>query len=131
MSRSVWLVAGVAALSVLLFACAGPSDVKIDETANGTDVSLRAGQKLIVTLKSNPTTGYDWQVDEVDESVVKLVAQEFKPASDPNRLGAPGQTEFQFQAVGAGTTNLHLIYVRSWEEGVDPEDAFQVSITVK
>jgi len=69
MSRSVWLVAGVAALSVLLFACAGPSDVKIDETANGTDVSLRAGQKLIVTLKSNPTTGYDWQVDEVDESV--------------------------------------------------------------
>jgi len=122
---------GVTAFSVLLFACAGPSDVKIDETANGTDVSLRAGQKLIVTLKSNPTTGYDWQVDEVDESVVKLVTQEFKPASDPNRLGAPGQTELQFQAVAAGATNLRLIYVRSWEEGVKPEDTFQVSITVK
>ena len=131
MSRSVWLVTGVAALGVLLLACAGPSEVKIDEAATGTTVDLRAGQKLVVTLKSNPTTGYDWQVDEVDESVVKLVTQEFKPASDPNRLGAPGQTVHEFQAVGAGTTSLRLIYVRSWEEGVEPSDTFQVSITVK
>ncbi|MFQ5343383.1 MAG: protease inhibitor I42 family protein [Anaerolineae bacterium] len=131
MSRLVWLMAGVAALSLLLFACAGPSDVKIDETANGTAFNLKAGQKLIVTLKSNPTTGYDWQVDEVDESVVKLVTQEFKPASDPDRLGAPGQTEFQFQAAGAGTTSLRLIYVRSWEEGVEPQDTFQVRITIQ
>ena len=131
MKGSVWFAASAVILSLLLSACAGPSPVKIDESANGTAVNLEAGQTLIVALKSNPTTGYDWQVDEVDESVVKLVTQEFKPASDPNRLGAPGQTEFQFQAAGAGTTSLRLIYVRSWEEGVEPEDTFQVSITVK
>jgi inhibitor of cysteine peptidase len=116
---------------MLLFACAGPSQVKIDESANGTAVSLRAGQTLIVTLKSNPTTGYEWQVDHVDESVVQPTKQEFQPASDPNRLGAPGQTVHEFQAVGAGTTDLRLVYVRPWEKGVEPEDTFQVSITVK
>ena len=131
MNRLAPFAVGVGVLSLLLFACAGPSDVKIDETANGTAVSLRAGQELIVTLKSNPTTGYDWQVDDLDESVMKLTTQEFKPASDPNRLGAPGQTEFQFQAAGAGTTSLRLIYVRPWEKGVEPADTFQVSITVK
>lgn len=131
MSRSVWLVTGVAALGVVLLACAGPSEVKIDEAATGTTVDLRAGQTLVVTLKSNPTTGYDWQVDEVDESIVRPTKREFKPASDPNRLGAPGQTVHEFQAVGAGTTDLRLVYVRSWEKDVEPQDTFEVRVTVQ
>ncbi|MFQ5859243.1 MAG: hypothetical protein ACE5LU_26890, partial [Anaerolineae bacterium] len=61
MKKSTFLVGGLLVLSLLLFACAGPSEVKIDESDNGTTVNLRAGQRLIVTLKSNPTTGYDWQ----------------------------------------------------------------------
>ncbi|MFQ5595654.1 MAG: protease inhibitor I42 family protein [Anaerolineae bacterium] len=131
MTRLPGLIVGIAILGLLLSACTGPSPVKIDESANGTSVNLEAGQTLIVTLKSNPTTGYDWQVDEMDEGVVKLVTQEFKPASDPDRLGAPGQTEFQFQAVGAGTTSLRLIYVRSWETDVEPQDTFEITITVQ
>ena len=131
MSRPVWLVISMVALSALLFACAGPSPVKLDESANGTSVSLRAGQTLIIALKSNPTTGYDWQVDQVDEKVVKMVKQDFKPASDPERLGAPGQTVYEFEAVAAGTTGLRLIYVRPWEKGVEPQATFEVNVTVQ
>ncbi|RME47121.1 MAG: hypothetical protein D6791_06635 [Chloroflexi bacterium] len=126
-----WLMVGMVALGMLLLGCAGPSRVRLDESANGTSVSLRAGQTLIIALKSNPTTGYDWQVDQVDETVVRVVKQDFQPASDPERLGAPGQTVVQFQAVSAGMTDLHLIYVRPWEQDVEPQDTFQVHITVQ
>lgn len=134
MKRPTWLTAGATIISLLLFACTTTppsSEVEIDESADGTTVNLRAGQRLIVTLKSNPTTGYDWQVAEVDEDIAQPTKQEFLPASDPERLGAPGQTVHQFEAVGAGTTDLRLVYVRPWEEGVEPEDTFQVRVTVQ
>ncbi len=126
-----WLMVGMVTLGMLLFGCAGPLPVKLDESANGTSVSLRAGQTLIIALKSNPTTGYDWQVDQADEKVVRVVKQDFQPASDPERLGAPGQTVVEFQAVSAGTTTLRLIYVRPWEKDVEPQETFQVRITVQ
>ncbi|MFQ5859664.1 MAG: protease inhibitor I42 family protein, partial [Anaerolineae bacterium] len=88
-------------------------------------------QRLIVTLKSNPTTGYDWQVTEVDANVIRPARQDFKPASDPGRVGAPGQTVHEFEAVGTGTTNLRLVYVRPWEKDVEPQATFEVRVTVQ
>ena len=35
--------------------------VQIDESCQGQTIKLRKGQKLELTLTSNPTTGYSWQ----------------------------------------------------------------------
>jgi len=48
-------------------------EVNVDEEDDGSQVELEQGQILVVTLESNPTTGYSWEVVETQESILKQV----------------------------------------------------------
>lgn len=55
----------------------------------GRTVSLQAGQPLVVTLPSNPSTGYDWHV-VTDAPIAPPVVERF--AGDGRGEGAAGTT---------------------------------------
>ena len=44
--------------------------------------------------------------------------------------GAPGEFIFTFEALQTGETSLRLIYHRSFEEGVEPLEAFTVIVNI-
>jgi predicted secreted protein len=60
---------------------AGPGD-------NGAWVTLLQGETLAITLESNRTTGYSWQVVEVDPAIL---AQQGEPAYIQPTASMPGQ----------------------------------------
>lgn len=100
-----------------------------DNTTNSYKLSV--GEELKINLRSNPTTGYRWQLaDELDENVVKLVGSEFK-APDTRVLGAPGEEVWIFKAVGPGRTTIQMKYVRPWEKDVPPAKSAQFNIEVR
>jgi len=68
---------------------------------------VSTGDRITVRLAENPTSGYRWTVDEVDEAVLAPESSSFtpSPASVP---GAGGWRTFHFAALGAGTTILRL-----------------------
>lgn len=103
--------------------------MKIGEADNGGQVALGVGQTLVLTLKSNPTTGYKWQIAELDEAVLKGTSQEYK-ADQPVLLGSGGNEVWQFQAQSSGSTTLRLEYRRPWEEDVEPFQTFSVQVVV-
>jgi inhibitor of cysteine peptidase len=108
-------------------------EVVLGAEDNGTAVKLSAGQELVVTLESNPTTGYRWQVSEVDESVLTQTGEaEFQeaPKEGEQMVGVGGTETFRF-ASAPGSTTLTLVYHRSWETDVEPEDSFTVEVTVR
>jgi inhibitor of cysteine peptidase len=106
------------------------NEVKIQATDNGSQVSLAQGQILVVTLESNPTTGYSWQADGLAGDVLQQVGEaEFQAQSD--LLGAPGVEILRFQATGSGQVELKLVYHRPWEQGVAPLQTFSVQVTVR
>jgi uncharacterized lipoprotein YbaY/predicted secreted protein/heat shock protein HslJ len=107
-----------------------PADVTLTNSDNGASVGLKAGQTLAVRLDSNPTTGYSWQVAEVDGAVLKQQGepQFFRPADAP--LGAGGVQVFRFVAT-AGQTRLTLVYRRPFEPNVPPADTFSVQVAVQ
>ena len=35
---------------------------------NGQTITIKTGDQLVLSLESNPTTGFDWELLEVDES---------------------------------------------------------------
>ena len=79
-------------------------------------INARAGENFIITLESNPTTGYSWQLAKpLDEKIVQLVGSEYTP-SRTDLVGAGGTEEWTFLAVKKGTTRVSLKYVRPWEE---------------
>ena len=109
-------------------------EVSLSAKDRGGQVEVDVGQVLVLTLESNPTTGYSWQVVEAEDSVLRQTGEaEFKETSeqDPAPLGAGGVEIFRFEAVGAGETRLELVYHRPWEEGVEPLETFSVRVVVR
>jgi inhibitor of cysteine peptidase len=111
-----------------------PEEVNVDENDDGSQVELEQGQILVVTLESNPTTGYGWEVAEIQESILEQMGEaEFKPSQtgEPPMTGAGGWEIFRFKAISAGQMTLQLVYRRSWEEGVEPINTFSLQVVVR
>jgi inhibitor of cysteine peptidase len=112
----------------------GKSEVNLSAKDNRGQVEVDTGQILVLTLESNPTTGFRWQVVEVQEAVLGPKGEaEFEVASalDPPPPGTGGVEIFRFEAVEAGETLLELVYHRPWEEGVEPLETFSVRVIVR
>jgi len=122
-------------LSALIFTGCGPAkEVKLDASANGRQVELQKGQTLVITLESNPTTGFRWEVLELEEDILQQMGDpEFK-VSDPREPpppGAGGWETWRFEATNAGQTALKLVYRRPWEEGEEPLETFSLQVVVR
>ncbi len=101
-------------------------ELAITESADGGSVELRDGQILAITLRANPSTGYSWQVERADESILREVGEpEFQ--ADSRLLGAPGVLTLRFQARTPGITELRLVYRRPWENA-EPAQTFSLQI---
>ena len=136
MKKSILLLSAILVFGLLATGCAlklKPAETQkviLDADDAGRQVEIAKGQTLEITLEGNPTTGYMWEVEELDERIlIKVGEPEFKPQSDA--IGAPGVLTLRFAAAGAGQTTLKLIYHRSWEKGVKPLKTFTVSVAVR
>ncbi len=94
-------------------------------------VEVAAGDTFRIVLDSNRTTGYAWQLAGTpDEAVVKKVHNRYR-APRVKRPGAGGQEVWRFQAVKPGTAEIRMVYVRSWENGVEPARTAVFKVNVK
>jgi inhibitor of cysteine peptidase len=98
----------LAAVVVLLAAgtALAAKTVTIGAASNGKTVHLEVGDRLVVSLPGNPSTGYIWQIVKVDRTVLRPGTWSFKPSV--NRPGAAGVEKRPFTALQAGTTRLKL-----------------------
>src|SRR5207247_4198289 len=49
------------------------SSMILTHAENGTAVTLRPGEQVVIRLTEHPTTGFRWAVDQSDEAIVALV----------------------------------------------------------
>ncbi len=108
-------------------------DVNVDEDDDGGEVVLKQGQVLVVTLESNPSTGYSWAVLENQNPILEQVGEsEYKPSEqgDPPMVGAGGWEIFRFKAVNSGQTTLKLVYRRPWETEANSANTFTIDVVV-
>jgi inhibitor of cysteine peptidase len=109
----------------------GGSHPGIEGRLEGQTIELAVGQSHTVTLESNPTTGYQWQIaSPLDERILKLVHSGYKKP-DTKLLGAGGVESWTFQAVGRGNTRIVMKYVRPWEKDVSPAKTVSFNVIVK
>jgi inhibitor of cysteine peptidase len=115
-----------------LFSGCGTNGSSLTDADNGKQISMRPGEILTLTLESNPTTGYSWQVMELDRAVLTQEGDpEYKQSSGAEGLvGAGGTETFRFKAVGSSETTLELGYMRPWES-VPPVETFTIQVDVE
>ena len=136
---SLLLVVPVAALA---FGCTAgePESMEIscDDFMKANHISLsriielNVNDSFMVTLCSNPSTGFQWsEVAEInDRTVLKQRDHEYTPP-EGNLTGAAGEETWTFQALKKGTTGITMEYSRPWEGGEQAEWTFNVTVTVK
>ena len=115
-------------MAILLTACGGKR-VNVTEDQNGQTITLNKGNTLSISIAGNITTGYTWEVAEVDENILVSAGEpDYKTESD--LVGGGGVFIFKFSAENAGSTPLKLKYYRSFEPDVDPIQTFEINVIV-
>lgn len=102
----------------------------LTEADAGRAIELHIGDRLKVSLPSNPTAGFQWEVSVGDNAILRPNGEpQFEPFS--NAVGSGGKETLFFEAVGTGYMRLKLIYHRPFEKGVSNAKAFEVDVTVR
>ncbi len=102
--------------------------VRVGESASGTEVRLRAGDILEVSLAETRTTGYRWEVVSDGAPACRAEGEDF--AAPPRPPGAPGLHTWMFRAAQAGNASLEMAYRRPFGSG-DPARRFTLRVAVE
>lgn len=94
---------------------------------NGKTVDIPVGQHFRVVLEENPTTGYRWNLPELDPQCLSLESNEYTPAGGAG-IGGGGVRQFEFAVKSPCKITLRLLNKRSWEKDVSPAAAFEITI---
>src|SRR5690349_307163 len=100
----MFLLRLITILIVILLSACGTSAAsekstrQITEADAGSLVEMHVGDVLELTLPANPTTGYQWEVKDLDSAILQPVGEQtFKPSS--NAVGSAGLATLRFEAV--------------------------------
>jgi inhibitor of cysteine peptidase len=118
----------------LLAACAQtPSTVSLDEEdMSGCPLSLHSGQDVLITLSSNPSTGFLWEIQDAAPGVLRSLGPGvYSNPEDAGLVGSAGLSTWQYKAQYPGNGRLLMVYRRSWEADVAPAKTFDCTINVQ
>ena len=93
---------------------------------------MAVGDTLTVTLESNPTTGFEWALVIItDETVLEEEGHAFMAAEAGTPPGTGGEEVWTFTALKEGKSTISMEYRRPWEEDVEPDKVFVLTVVVK
>ncbi len=101
--------------------------VRLTDANNKGSASAKAGQDVIVSLSSNPSTGYSWSLVNADKSFAPVETFE----STSNAVGAGGFQVFTWKTTGAAALGAHQVTLNYQRAGdTSPTKTFTFSVTV-
>ena len=118
---------------VVLAACAStPGSVLLQENQQSKcPLELDVGQTLMITLPSNPTTGFRWVITKSAANVmIPLGPEVYTNPEDAGMVGSGGKSTWRFKAFQSGQDALLMQYQRPWDQGIAPEKTFACEISV-
>jgi len=112
MKKKTWIAVLFLLLSLVMVS--GCKDL------DGALRKVKVGEDIILTLESNPTTGYQWQLAQpIDDKIISFKSLRYQ-MPNTKRIGAGGFEIWTFKALSRGETKIALKYVRAWEKDTLP-----------
>ena len=129
---TTWMaLASLSSLCVSTAVAATPSPITVSEQDSGKTIELAVGQKILVQLPSNPTTGYQWSVLGKPAPLVFVKSDYAANPQAAGRMGAGGTQILRFAAKSEGKVELKLGYARPSEKDMAPAKTFAVTVVVR
>ena len=92
-------------------------------------LSIHVGDRVVIHLPENPTTGYRWSVERLDTDLLDAEGPEFSSARDA-AIGGGGTMTMRLVAKKPGSTSVVLANRRAWETSGSPIDRFEVMLQI-
>ena len=90
--------------------------VEVGAADNNKVINASLGNLIRITLESNPSTGYNWELRDFDYGAADFYSSDVVARKGGNVfVGAPGNTIITLQAVQPGSQKIVLVYRRPWE----------------
>ena len=132
------IVLAISVVLLLPIAAEGPRTGVVSVTVTSRNagatpfpIAARVGDEFKITLDSNQTTGYQWQLAESpDVKIVQFVLNAYNEPSKPIP-GRGGTETWTFRAAGKGKTAIAFKYVRPWEKNVAPIQTRKFEVEVR
>jgi predicted secreted protein len=110
----------------------------IDESFDGKEIEVPAGETFQVQLASNASTGFSWQLISIsDSNVLEKVSNIYDTPmfklkeGEPPPVGAGGVEFWDYKALKTGTSTIVMEYSQPWEGGTKAARQFTLTVTVK
>ncbi len=116
----------IATLLVVSGCAAKPLTLSQDDS--GKVLNLKVGQKIVIDLESNPTTGYDWEIANLPDNLKAEGTTYSQKNADKKVVGSGGIKVFNFTVISKGKGNLILQYKRSWEKAETSSKEFHITV---
>ncbi len=92
--------------------------------------SVTEGKEFTITLDSNPSTGYKWELQKLDETMVTLISCKY--AKKDNLLpGSGGKEIWTLKGISKGKTVISFRYARPWEKDEESWEEKSFFILIK
>jgi inhibitor of cysteine peptidase len=107
---------------------ASVSTLFVNSTSNGQIISIPTGERVLVRLNENPTTGYIWNATP---SRGLTVVSDSYVAPNTALMGAPGYHEWFLSPTTFDTYTFKAVSIRPWEGVTNTDETFSLVIQVK
>lgn len=105
-------------IAVLLLSLTSLVFAQKDFSAKYKVMRVPVNKIITITLESNPTTGFSWQLVKIsDKMVLEFVNKEYI-AVKQNLAGSTGIEKWSFKTLKKGHALIQLEYKRPWEKDV-------------
>ena len=104
--------------------------IDLDEQNSGDTIQVLPGEIIRVKLRSNPSTGYSWELGPLEDGLFEV---ESKFEADPHKeyeAGYGGCDIWTFQAEQSGETDISLTYERPWEDNRPADKTFKLHVVI-
>ncbi|HLE49383.1 MAG TPA: protease inhibitor I42 family protein [Patescibacteria group bacterium] len=93
-------------------------------------VFVEFGKPLKLALYTDPSTGYQWQVN-FDKSYFKLLNNTYLAKGNEKLVGSGGTQYFEFEILKSGKSEIRFEYKKPWETNISPQDVktYQINIS--
>jgi inhibitor of cysteine peptidase len=101
----------------------------VTQEGNGKTIDLSVGQVFLIQLDENPTTGYRWDVCEIDPDLIERTEDQYSQNLG-SETGGGGVRIFKFTAKKTGQSQIQLKHWRSWEGHKSTIGCFTIQLRV-
>ena len=102
--------------------------MQLDESADGREVEVSAGEQFDLSLPETPTAGFGWTLKSAGGPECVLLESSH---AGTGKVGGAGTQFWRFRAPASGTCSIVLEYKRSWETSSEPARTFSLKVRVR